>query len=98
MCDIAPGLKGKGVGATRPPAPPRLLYPQCACLVCDVIGRAPGGVLLLLGQALIPNMPKFRLCAAKALFSCPAIISQLLEPRITSHGPLENTEEVSKII
>ena len=37
-------------------------------------------------------------CAAKALFSCPAIISQRLEPRITSNGPLENTEEESKII
>ena len=37
-------------------------------------------------------------CAAKALFSCPAIISQRLEPRITSNEPLENTEEESKII
>ena len=40
----------------------------------------------------------FRFCAAKALFSCPAIISQRLEPRITSNEPLENTEEESKII
>ena len=40
----------------------------------------------------------FGLCAAKALFSCPAIISQRLEPRITSNGPLENTEKESKII
>jgi hypothetical protein len=38
------------------------------------------------------------LCAAKALFSCPAIISQRLEPRIISNEPLENTEEESKII
>ena len=40
----------------------------------------------------------YNLCAAKALFSCPAIISQRLEPRITSNEPLENTEEESKII
>jgi hypothetical protein len=38
------------------------------------------------------------MCAAKALFSCPAIISQRLEPRIISNEPLENTEEESKII
>ncbi len=37
-------------------------------------------------------------CAAKALFSCPAIISQRLESRIISNEPLENTEEESKII
>jgi hypothetical protein len=37
-------------------------------------------------------------CAAKALFSCPAIISQRLESRILSNEPLENTEEESKII
>ncbi|MFN9980664.1 MAG: hypothetical protein ACK53Y_12140, partial [bacterium] len=36
-------------------------------------------------------------CAAKALFSCPAIISQRLESRILSNEPLENTEEESKI-
>ena len=39
-----------------------------------------------------------RWCAAKALFSCPAIISQRLESRIISNEPLENTEEESKII
>ncbi len=38
------------------------------------------------------------ICAAKALFSCPAIISQRLEPRIISNEPLENTEEESEII
>jgi hypothetical protein len=37
-------------------------------------------------------------CAAKALFSCPEIISQRLESRIISNEPLENTEEESKII
>ena len=37
-------------------------------------------------------------CAAKALFSCPAIISQRLESRIISKEPQENTEEESKII
>jgi hypothetical protein len=37
-------------------------------------------------------------CAAKALFSCPAIISQRLESRIISNEPLENTEEESRII
>ncbi len=37
-------------------------------------------------------------CAAKALFSCPAIISQRLESRIISNEPLENTVEESKII
>ncbi len=37
-------------------------------------------------------------CAAKALFSCPAIISHRLESRIISNEPLENTEEESKII
>ena len=37
-------------------------------------------------------------CAAKALFSCPAIISQRLESRIISNEPRENTEEDSKII
>jgi anaerobic C4-dicarboxylate transporter len=41
---------------------------------------------------------RIRYCAAKALFSCPAIISQRLEPRIISNEPLENTEEESKII
>jgi len=37
-------------------------------------------------------------CAAKALFSCPAILSQRLESRIISKEPQENTEEESKII
>jgi hypothetical protein len=37
-------------------------------------------------------------CAAKAFYSCPAIISQRLESRITSNEPQENTEEESKII
>jgi hypothetical protein len=37
-------------------------------------------------------------CAAKALFSCPAIISQRLESGIISKEPQENTEEESKII
>jgi hypothetical protein len=37
-------------------------------------------------------------CAAKAFYSCPAIISQRLESRIISREPLENTEEESKII
>ncbi len=37
-------------------------------------------------------------CAAKALFSCPAIISQRLESRIISKEPQENTEEELKII
>jgi len=37
-------------------------------------------------------------CAANALFSCPAIISQRPESRIISNEPLENTEEESKII
>ncbi len=37
-------------------------------------------------------------CAAKALYSCPAIISQRLESRIISKEPQENTEEESKII
>ena len=37
-------------------------------------------------------------CAAKALFSCPAIIRQRQEPRLISNEPLENTEEESKII
>ena len=45
-----------------------------------------------------PCIIKVHYCAAKALFSCPAIISQRLEPRITSNEPLENTEEESKII
>jgi hypothetical protein len=40
---------------------------------------------------------KIQNCAAKALFSCPAIISQRLESRIISNEPLENTEEESKI-
>jgi hypothetical protein len=40
----------------------------------------------------------YTVCAAKALFSCPAIISQRLESRIISNEPLENTEEESKII
>jgi hypothetical protein len=46
------------------------------------------------------NLPKWHkyICAAKALFSCPAIISQRLESRILSNEPLENTEEESKII
>jgi hypothetical protein len=38
------------------------------------------------------------LCAAKAFYSCPAIISQRLESRIISKEPQENTEEESKII
>ncbi len=37
-------------------------------------------------------------CAAKAFYSCPAIISQRLESRIISKEPQENTEEESKII
>ncbi len=37
-------------------------------------------------------------CAAKALFSCPAIVSQRLESRRVSKEPQENTEEESKII
>ena len=36
--------------------------------------------------------------AAKAFYSCPAIISQRLESRIISKEPQENTEEESKII
>jgi hypothetical protein len=44
------------------------------------------------------SFEKDSVCAAKALFSCPAIISQRLEPRIISNEPLENTEEESKII
>ena len=38
------------------------------------------------------------ICAAKAFYSCPAIISQRLESRIISKEPQENTEEESKII
>jgi hypothetical protein len=37
-------------------------------------------------------------CAAKAFYSCPAIISQRPESRIISKEPQENTEEESKII
>ena len=38
-------------------------------------------------------------CAAKAFYSCPAIISQRLESRIISKEPQENTEEEeSKVI
>ena len=44
------------------------------------------------------SVPYVYVCAAKALFSCPAIISQRLKPRIISNEPLENTEEESKII
>jgi hypothetical protein len=40
----------------------------------------------------------YRHCAAKAFYSCPAIISQRLESRIISKEPQENTEEESKII
>jgi len=39
-----------------------------------------------------------RKCAAKAFYSCPAIISQRLESRIISKEPQENTEEESRII
>ncbi len=38
------------------------------------------------------------ICAAKAFYSCPAIISQRLESRIISKEPQENTEEESEII
>ena len=44
------------------------------------------------------NVTRYDYCAAKALFSCPAIISQRLESRIISKEPQENTEEESKII
>ena len=37
-------------------------------------------------------------CAAKAFYSCPAIISQRPESQIISKEPQENTEEESKII
>ena len=37
-------------------------------------------------------------CAAKAFYSCPAIISQRLESQIIPKEPQENTEEESKII
>ncbi len=40
----------------------------------------------------------FTWCAAKAFYSCPAIISQRLESRIISKEPQENTEEESKIL
>ena len=49
-------------------------------------------------KIVVPSCVYVGTCAAKALFSCPAIISQRLKPRITSNGPLENTEEESKII
>jgi hypothetical protein len=44
------------------------------------------------------RQPIGRQCAAKAFYSCPAIISQRLESRIISKEPQENTEEESKII
>ena len=37
-------------------------------------------------------------CAAKAFYSCPAIISQRLESQKISKEPQENTEEESRII
>jgi hypothetical protein len=43
-------------------------------------------------------MPKFRNCAAKAFYSCPAIISRRPESQNTSKEPRENPEEESKII
>ncbi len=50
-------------------------------------------------HACLPVIDFFvSICAAKALFSCPAIISQRLESRILSNEPLENTEEESKVI
>ena len=49
-------------------------------------------------QGILLTQTEDHYCAAKALFSCPAIISQRLESRIISNEPLENTEEESKII
>ncbi len=46
----------------------------------------------------LPGSLKVPCCAAKAFYSCPAIISQRLESRIISKEPQENTEEESKII
>jgi hypothetical protein len=40
----------------------------------------------------------YSLCAAKAFYSCPAIISQRLESQKIPKEPQENTEEESKII
>ncbi len=44
------------------------------------------------------NIFIFCLCAAKAFYSCPAIISQRPESQKISKEPQENTEEESKII
>jgi hypothetical protein len=41
---------------------------------------------------------RIRFCAAKAFYSCPAIISQHPESQEISKEPQENTEEESKII
>jgi hypothetical protein len=64
---------------------------QAECPVIYWTGWVPGHVLDRLGS-------KVMYCAAKALFSCPAIISQRPESRIISKEPLENTEEELKII
>jgi len=67
--------------------------------------RLPGWGSPAPHRAVVGDNPSWRrhgaldgCCAAKALFSCPAIISQRLESRIISNEPLENTEEESKII
>ncbi len=44
------------------------------------------------------DLMKITVCAAKAFYSCPAIISQRPESQKISKEPQENTEEESKLI
>ncbi len=62
-----------------------------------------GGQLTLLPRDLHESVLQrgeavIHLCAAKAFYSCPAIISQRLESQKIPKEPQENTEEESKII
>ncbi len=73
--------------------------PNHNCTINAVTGEGlPEGVEWLTGTATDTVQHTVRSCAAKALFSCPAISSQRLESRIISNEPPENTEEESKII
>jgi hypothetical protein len=75
------------------PTPSRFLAPiDCSKIPAQSLHRLEESIPGLFKSFKKPS------CAAKAFYSCPAIISQRPESQKISKEPQENTEEESKII